>query len=69
MLEVVILVVTVDNKTRLKAYKLASVIKLVLIYLLSKESIVANRNNSNNNLRAVLLVGKVLSALSAKLLC
>jgi hypothetical protein len=69
MLEVVVLAVTADNKTRLKAYKLASVVKLVLIYLLSRESIVANRDNSNNNLYTVLLVGKVLSALSAKLLC
>jgi hypothetical protein len=68
MLEVIILVVTIDNKTRFKAYKLTSVIKLILIYLLSRESIVANRDNSNNNLRAVLFIGKVLSALSAKLL-
>jgi hypothetical protein len=52
----------------LKAYKLTSIIKLILIYLLSRESIVANRDNSNNNLRAVLLIGKVLSAFSAKLL-
>jgi hypothetical protein len=50
-------------------YKLTSVIKLILIYLLSRESIVANRNNSNNNLCAILFVGKVLSALSTKLLC
>jgi hypothetical protein len=50
-------------------YKLTSVIKFILIYLLSRKSTVANRDNNNNSLRAVLLVGKVLSALSAKLLC
>jgi hypothetical protein len=54
---------------RFKVYKLTSVIKLVLVYLLSRKSIVANRDNSNNNLRAILLIGKVLSAISAKLLC
>jgi hypothetical protein len=47
MLEVVILAVTIDNKIRLKVYKLTSVIKLILIYLLSRESAVANRDNSN----------------------
>jgi hypothetical protein len=62
------LAVAADDETRLEAYELAGVVELVLVYPLSGESAVADGDDNDNDPRAVLLVGEVLSAFSAKLL-